>query len=127
MSHACIFCTEHFGKLDDLVVHLVERHRARQVEVCARPRTFSEFKVYYHSGHQRIRCFCGQRLTCNAQTVAPLFVQWAATNHVELDSFSAHLRRAGGLARHLQAVKDQLLLERIEKSCDPKVSLDCGG
>lgn len=115
----CIFCPQAFGNLKELVAHLVSEHKWEAIILPGHK--LAEFKVYQRKG-RRIQCFCGKRFTCFlTPEPAPYFQEWAIGQQFELDEYTGHLAREGGLQAHLQTVKEEALLERVATGGGAKV------
>ena len=112
--HRCVFCNAEFANDVALVVHLVAEHKEAKLPLLDRQQ--ARFRVYEHHQQRKIRCLCGERFTSMMiPAPAPYFEQWALDNHVELNSFVAHLRHHGGLEAHWRKLQDEALLERVER------------
>lgn len=110
LPHACIFCERTYPSLERLALHVTFEHPGGRAKIGEKE---EKLHVDHRSGDRRMRCLCGQRFTIN-RIVAAGFYDWAAENR-ETDSWVAHLRREGGLAAHLQKLRDAAMLDRLER------------
>ncbi len=116
--HACVFCPWKFNTLLDLVVHLCEQHRHTCLVIGNEQpdHQVTRFEIVEHrTGKNRrtVLCLCGERFTLNQLLIGPTFKDWAETTLPESNSFLAHLRREGGLEKHVEKLRDAALLAKL--------------
>lgn len=111
-EHPCIFCDVSCTSIDEIVLHLFLKHHRENIAIGTVKRRFA---IYLHSGRDRVLCFCGQRFTCASAALdaAPFFQEWALKQSIEIDSYAAHLRREGGLEKHLKDLRQQVMLDKV--------------
>ena len=106
--HECVFCPEKFSRLEGLVNHLLSAHQEGRIMVGRFLRDFHVVPYYYQ--WQKVYCLCGESFQQRA--VSKPLSDWTPLLH-DGEEFFTHLKRAGGLARHLQALRDEALLRRV--------------
>jgi len=108
MTHTCVFCDQEYRSLEALAAHVVGVHQDVTVDVAGKPR---RFHVYQAWGLFKVRCFCGESFSCWKE-MTPLYPSWTPDTR-EPNSFTAHLRREGGLSPHLERVRAETLLDAV--------------
>ncbi len=111
LVHDCIFCDLKFCRIEYLAAHLVEQHSGDVITIGKRGR---QFCVRINYGYQEVLCLCYGTFVRDENVPR---TDWAPFVPVVVNSFTRHLKQVGGMAAHLQALRDEALLDKIEHSC----------
>lgn len=110
MTLPCIFCEQVFGDCRMLAIHLINEHPSKVVQIGVKKKPF---QVYKNDYRRLVRCICGLRVVVEQLIAAPYFEAWAR-EHVPLEHrFVRHLEIHGGIAQHLEDLRDKALLDKI--------------
>ena len=119
-GHVCPFCGVAKDTLDLLAGHVIAGHRKVVVDLGRGPEApQTVFRVSNYAFHRKMQwtvfCFCGERFDVGRHApAAPAMREWVLScSPAERNSFTAHLRREGGLAEHLRRVREEVLACRI--------------
>lgn len=127
--HICPLCPvlscvkqPEFPSLEALVRHLMVKHQKEEVTIGHKKEKLNFYKATYGRidrnavwrTDRKVLCLCGERFTLNNFDDCPLFPELPTRR--EWNSFLAHLRREGGIARHLAQLREEAVFDRIDET-----------